>query len=412
MARSKDYLSIIVEEREKISEFIGQISSDMYEYISEATDSRFVMFYKYLTHSDLATFGKATRPNSHENNLLYYLKIEDMLKIEENTKKPFQTAHQSCIGLTETFYKKIGLPNPRSTPPYLINNYMSVKLVNSSVKYFSSEYTKKVFENLNKDVSKKKAWNFDEIDIKLNEGRFTEIPLHIAVHGLGMAESVEFHKLRHHLFKGDTFILLYEENKDYKNLFIILEKNPIFFNIIGETNAEFTAYQERVRDRLVSGFSRKENAVNTEIEEEVTRQQQSAWRKMLANEMMAYTQTPNSVFCPITYITANFETLGTLFVASHIKGFKDPNTTNEEKYDINNGLLLVSNADALFDKHLISIDENQELVFSFLLDDDIRLKTQLLLMSPIFKPILNAKRMKYLEYHYSKFKELETIRKK
>ena len=128
--------------------------------------------------------------------------------------------------------------------------------------------------------------------------------------------------------------------------------------------------------------------------------------------MMAYTQNSNSVFCPLTYITADFDTLGTLFVASHIKGFKDPNTTNEEKYDINNGLLLVSNADALFDKHLISINENQELVFSFLLDADIRLKTQLLLMSPIFKPVLNENRMKYLKYHYEKFQELEKARKK
>lgn len=415
MARNKEYVSFIIEEHEQISEFIGQISSDMHEYIAEAKDSRFIMFYKYLTHSDLATFGKAKEPNSHEKNFLYYLKTEDMLKIEENTKKPFQTAHQSCIGLTESFYAKVGLPNPREVSQYLINDYMNVKLVNSSVKYFSSEYTKQVFKKLDKNFDKmsKSHWDFEKIDINLSNDKFTEIPLHVAVHGLGMAKSEEFHKLRHHMFKGDTFILLFEENKDAKNLFIILEKNPIFFNIIGETNKEFAAYQERVRNRLVSNISRKGNAVDeSDLEDEVTRQQQSAWRKMLANEMMAYTQTPNSVFCPFTYITANFDALGTLFVASHIKGFKDPNTTNEEKYDINNGLLLVSNADALFDKHLISIDEKQELVFSFLLDEDIRLKTQLLLMSPIFKPVLNDKRMKYLAYHYSKFKELEAARKK
>lgn len=417
MARNKEYINFIIEEREQISDFIGQISSDMDEYISERKKSKFVMFYKYLTHSDLATFGKALKVNSHADNLLYYLTVDDMLKIEENTEKPFQTAKQSCISLSESFYDKIGLPNPRKVSPYLINDYMNVKIVNSSVKYFSSEYTKHIFDKLNKNIlqTKKRTWKFDKIDINLAEGKFTEILLHVAVHGIGKEESTEFHKLRHHMFKGDTFILLYEENTDAneKNLFIILEKNPIFFNIIGESNAEFTAYQERVRSRIISDISRKENAVSNEkIEEEVTRQQQSAWRKMLANEMMAYTQNPNSVFCPFTYITADFESLGTLFVASHIKSFKDPNTTNEEKYDINNGLLLVSNADALFDKHLISVNENQEIEFSFLLDADIRLKTQLLLMSPIFKPILNEKRMKYLEYHYKKFKELEEKRKK
>lgn len=77
----------------------------------------------------------------------------------------------------------------------------------------------------------------------------------------------------------------------------------------------------------------------------------------------------------------------------NIKGFSDPNTTNEEKNDVNNGLLICANANALFDKRLITINENKEIEFSFLLDDDIRLKIQLLLMQPIFKPIVNKKRM-------------------
>ena len=148
MARGNEYVSFIIEERDQISEFIGQISSDMQEYISKAKKSTFVMFYKYLTHSDLATFGKATKVNSHDDNLLYYLKSEDMKRIEESTSRPFQTAHQSCISLSEKFYSKIGLPNPREVPPYLINNYMKVKLVNSSLKYFNSNYTKQVFNKL------------------------------------------------------------------------------------------------------------------------------------------------------------------------------------------------------------------------------------------------------------------------
>lgn len=412
MAHGKEYVSFIVDDRNQISEFLGQFSSEMQQYVVEKRQSNFIMFYKYLTHSDLATFGKATKVDSHDDNLLYYITSEDMRKIEENTNRPFQTAHQSCISLSESFYSLIGLPNPRNTDPYTINDYMSVKLVNSSLKYFKSLYTKMVFDKLSKDVSGKRSWDFGKIDISLSNGKFTEITLDIAVHGIGMAKSEEFHKLRHHMFKGDTFVLLYEQDLDEKNLFIVLEKNPIFFNIIGETNTEFAAYQKRIRNKAVSDVSRKQNAVdNDDLNAEVTRQQQSAWRKMLANEMMAYTQTPNSVFCPLTYITADFESLGTLFVASHIKGFKDPNTSNEEKYDINNGLLLVANADALFDKHLISINEKQELEFSFLLDADIRLKTQLLLMSPIFKPVLNEKRMEYLKYHYNRFKELEKTRK-
>lgn len=415
MPRTKDVVNFIVDDVDKIKDFIGKISADMYDYMTCPTrqNARWVMFYKYLTHSDLATFGKATQVNSHSKNLLYYIREGDMLEIEKSTNKPFQTAHQSCIGLSVDFYEKVGLPNPRNVPQYLINDYMSVKLVNSNIQYFSSSYTKQIFEKLDKKISKlsQKSWDFDALDVELSDGTFTDIDLKVAVHGLGTAESVEFHKLRHHMFKGDTFILLCELNGSTKNMFIVLEKNPLFFSILNESNKTYMDYQKRTRDRLVAQVTAKDNALPIDsIEDEVTRQQQSAWRKMLANEMMGYSQDGNQVFCPFTYITADFDSLGALFVASHIKGFRDPNTLNEEKYDINNGLLLCANADALFDKHLISINEKKELVFSFLMDD-VKLKSQLLLLMPIFQPVLNEKRMEYLSYHYSVFQQKEQARK-
>lgn len=409
MPASKD--SFILDNKEKIEDFIDRFSSDMAKYI-RSSNNNFVLFYKYLTHSDLATFGKATKPNMHENNFLYYIQKKDMLEIEEKTKKPFQTAHQSCIGLKKEFYGKIGLPDPRDVDPYLINEYMNVYLVNDTLKYFNSHYTQLIFKELNKQIpkTKQKSWNFKNLDIHLSNNNFTPINLHVAVHGLGMEEDVEFHKLRHFMFKGDTFLLLCELASNKKNLFVLLEKNPIFFSILGVTNEAYEKYQRQTRQRLIQTVLGKENAASV-TNETVTRQQQSAWRQMLAKEMMGYTQENSQVFCPFTYITANFEDLGALFVASHIKGFSDPNTSDEEKYDINNGLLLCANADRLFDQHLISVNENKELIFSFLLDGDIVLKSKLLLLQPIFQPILNEKRMKYLEYHRNIFKELEAQRK-
>lgn len=412
----KEYVNFLLEDREKIKDFIAEISNEMYEYILKHQSSEFVLFYKYITHSDLATFGKATRVDSLDKNLLYYIKTEEMKQIEENTNKPFQTAHQSCIGLKEKFYELANLPKPRENDPYLINDYMNVLLVNNNMHYFTSEYTKKIFNRLNKTIGKGslRFWDFPNLDVNLSSGEFTSIPLHCAVHGLGMSEDIEFHKIRHHLFKGDTFIILVEKNKlTPSNMFIMFEKNPIFFSILGETNQSYEDYQKLIRKRLVNKTLAKENAVEDVLEtDEVTRQQQSAWRKMLAKEMMGYTQVDSQIFCPLTYITADFNKLGSLFVASHIKGFKDPNTTNEEKYDVNNGLLVCANADALFDKHLITINENKELIFSYLLDNDIRLKSQLLLMQPIFQPILNDKRMQYLGYHREIFYKLEKERRK
>lgn len=416
MARNED--SFLIDDYEKISDFTAKVSTNMYKYIQDHQNSRFVLFYKYLTHSDLATFGKSTKPGKLEDNLLYYLNESEMVAIEDKTSKPFQTAHQSCIGLKKEFYDKTGIPNPRDVPPYSLTEYMNVFLVNDNLEYFTSKYTKKIFAVTNKKWSNKQGtWDFENLDVKLDEGLFTPIVIHVAVHGLGTKDDINFHKLRHHMFKGDTFMLLFEQDGTDKNLFVMLEKNPVFFSLIGESNKAYEEYQKQTRERLVRMIKNKGNALPTvttnsnAIENEVTRQQQAAWRKMLANEMMGYTQENNQVFCPFTYITANFDSLGSLFVASHIKGFSDPNIRDEEKYDVNNGLLLCANADALFDKHLISIDENKQLVFSFLLDNDIRLKQQLLLLQPIFQPILNEKRMAFLKYHKEIFDKCELDRR-
>lgn len=414
MPIGKNYTSFILDEINKITNFVGQISTEMLDYIEQNSSSRFVLFYKTMTHSDLATFGKATHVNSHDKNLLYYISKEDMLEFERNTGKPFQTAHQSCIGLKTELYDLVGLPQPRETSKYLINDYMDVFVVNSNMRYFASKYTQKVFNKLNKVISpRSRSWDFNSLDVELNNEQFTPINLHVAVHGLGMEIDSDFHKIRHHLFKGDTLLLLFELNPNGNKMFLLFEKNPIFFSLIGETNTSYVKYQERIRRRLINRITSRSNAVEIEdIENEVTRQEQSVWRNMLANEMMAYTQEPRQIFCPLTYITADYDKLGSLFIASHIKGFSDPNTTNEEKYDINNGIIICANADALFDKHLITINQNKQIVFSFLLDDDIRLKSQLLLMQPIFQPILNENRMKYLAYHESVFIRKEEERKR
>lgn len=413
MPNGRNYTSFILDDKNKILNFVGQISTEMFDYIEQNIESRFVLFYKTLTHSDLATFGKATQVGSHYKNLLYYISTEDMLEFERNTGKPFQTAHQSCIGLKSSLYDMVGLPQPRETKPYLINDYMDVFLVNSNMRYFTSKYTIKVFSKLNKTISSRsKSWNFDDLDVELTEGQFTPINLHVAVHGLGMENDIDFHKIRHHLFKGDTLLLLFELNPQNNKMYLIFEKNPIFFSLIGETNLAYARYQERTRRRLVNDAIARGNVFDIEnMDEEVTRQQQAAWRNMLANEMMGYTQEPREIFCPLTYITANYDKLGSLFIASHIKAFKDPNTTNEEKYDINNGLIICANADALFDKHLITINQNKQIVFSFLLDDNIKLKSQLLLMQPIFFPILNENRMRYLAYHEAVFNRKEKERR-
>lgn len=97
--------NFIVEDRSNLVNFIAKVSTEMFDYIKNKSDSQFVLFYKYITHSDLATFGKATHTDSHHKNLLYYIDVDEMKNIEEKTKRSFQTAHQSCIGLREPLIK-------------------------------------------------------------------------------------------------------------------------------------------------------------------------------------------------------------------------------------------------------------------------------------------------------------------
>ena len=72
---------------------------------------------------------------------------------------------------------------------------------------------------------------------------------------------------------------------------------------------------------------------------------------------------------------------------------------------------MVANADALFDKHLITIDDDGEIIFSFLIDNDQKLKNNLRLTDRVFKNILTPERKKYLEYHREVFNVMELARK-
>ena len=188
----------------------------------------------------------------------------------------------------------------------------------------------------------------------------------------------------------------------------MLEKNPSFFTLIGEGNKSWEKYLEQNNKQELFELLRQDKLNAGEIEK--TRNNQNKWRTLLAEEMMGYTPNENEIFCPLTYITANYDSAGPLFRASHIKGFAECNV--DEAFDINNGIIMIANADALFDKHLITIENDGTIIFSFLLDKDFKLKQELRLTEKVFRAILNDERKGYLEYHRNVFKTKETLRRK
>ncbi|WP_235617046.1 HNH endonuclease [Lysinibacillus mangiferihumi] len=84
-----------------------------------------------------------------------------------------------------------------------------------------------------------------------------------------------------------------------------------------------------------------------------------------------------------------------VLIASHIKPWSV--STNEERLDENNGLLLCPNHDALFDKHLISFDVHGKIVISQTLDEVTRL---FLNVHDELRVELTEKQLSYMVGHY------------
>ncbi|GAA8548043.1 hypothetical protein HpBT276_03820 [Helicobacter pylori] len=416
MGNSKQKKNIYrVENFEKIQEIIIDKSQSLYDYMDKHKSSEYILYYKMLSHSDLPNFAKMKNDESLDKNLLYYLSAKEMREIEQRENRKFEVAKQSNIGMSIRFWKDLDMPVPRDSVKkrkvaggdhLKINDYAKVFLVNDVLENFHFEDILKIFEKLHKNFNPKQFNANTMLYQILNNQDFTPIELHQAVHGIGMNQDVEFNKLRHNLFKNDLLYLLIEKTQTQKNLFIMPFRNPLFFSLLGVTNSKWQIYQEQKLKRENNLITKSPTPFQ---EEKIQRQHQNKWREALAFEMMNYTTIDRSVFCPLTYIEADFDDMKTLFRASHIKGYSD--CDEEEKYDLDNGLLLIANADALFDKHFITIDENKQLKFSYLLENNHKLKSQLNLNNGIFKDILNDRRMQYLAYHRKIFEEKEQERK-
>ena len=84
-----------------------------------------------------------------------------------------------------------------------------------------------------------------------------------------------------------------------------------------------------------------------------------------------------------------------ILIASHIKPWSA--STNEERLDVNNGLLLCPNHDALFDKQLISFDMQGRIVISQTLDETARIFMN---VNEGLRVELTEKQLGYMEEHH------------
>lgn len=83
-----------------------------------------------------------------------------------------------------------------------------------------------------------------------------------------------------------------------------------------------------------------------------------------------------------------------VLIPSHIKPIIE--STENEMFDVNNGLLLSSEVGTLFEKGYFSIDSDGSILASALLSDDLHASLSRSRLNPKF---MNEKRMDYLDYH-------------
>lgn len=401
--KAKTKNSWIFEEKETIkNELINVVSEEIIEKVENSEEC--LLIKKRITYSDLTNSvkycGKTTEsiPSKYIN---LYLTLDEI--VENGIKFG---AKQSNITVDNRFFAFYGIERLKRRNGKIhkellhkhekINETVPVYFYNDYSGEFETEKTIELLTKLKKTTEKVGAVKFEKTHL---------IPIEVsqAIHGLGTKEDALFHEIRKNTFLNDAFYFLCLTSE----LIIIPKRNAKFYSVLGQISPLRAQYISLKEEKAIT-LSEKQEALNYKIstEDEIDRRFQAEWRNALAEEMMNYSSKEGMVMCPLTGIEVDFDKVGTLFRASHIKGFAD--CLDDEKYDINNGLLIVASADALFDKHLFTINEDGKIINSFYLESQLTYK--LGFTQNLFYPLLNSKRIEYLKYHKKKFEEKERER--
>jgi len=114
-------------------------------------------------------------------------------------------------------------------------------------------------------------------------------------------------------------------------------------------------FYKLLENSLESEFDKEKNVIEDSESLSLVRRGQQKYKNNLLKKW--------SFCCSVTEFNNT-----SLLIASHIKPFSKSNPI--EKYDTENGLLLIPNLDSLFDKFLISFEDNGNIIISDTLSND------------------------------------------
>lgn len=389
---------------------------------TDENDYDYLAVEKLLTFADIPTYAKYSYMSSSKEkkgayteerikdrvnkNILFYNTIDEMVSFEKKRKKEkrfFCQTKQGNIHLPKEFYTFLDKGEPytypyvRGQPRFIFDNdNYDIFLVRKALdEYFDFNKTNECIKKLRNKENFARDWK------NLEPNDYQKIDLSTGGHGIGSESDTVFHKLRGNVYARDKLLIVSRKRKDNTGkyeVYIMFFRNPKFFQILG---IGVKAYSKLLfRDDL-------------DASKEESRSGQTKWRDMLA-ELEISGKDSDIVKCPITGMEVIYPKEATILRASHIKEYakcRDEfgKVNVDEAYDVNNGLLVTADADALFDKHMITINpENGDIVYSKLISTD--LKKQLDFNAKVDKSLLIASRLPYLQYHYDVFNNLESKR--
>jgi len=411
--------TIILSVKEDVLDEIEMLGVDELADIinKSAPDTEFLLIERLIVFADVLGSGKycdySTKKKDAENayskkelekraakNYLFYKTSKEIVEYEKKNKAAkifFNQTKQTNIHMPLDFYNFIGRKYSRVEKDYDINSgNVHCYIVNSTIREtFSKSKTDDTFEKLGREKRGK--------EIPLNEDLFTEISLHVKALGIGTKDDDLFYNhIRANVFATDKICILLVKKTNEINIYISFFRNPMFYKL---NNMMMNAY-------LLKAFEK----VTKEKEPEESRKGQAKWRNELAQLAIAQGDGDvDYVTCPFTLIEVKYPSKeATLLRASHIKAYskckrKDDTIDIAEAYDPDNGFLVTANIDALFDKHLITVDKDTgKIIWSKAVSKELQ-KAMNLPNDKIEKKYFESKK-KYLAVHNAEFEKLENDR--
>lgn len=442
MARTTNYTKV-TNDRE-VKSYVYYNSKNLYKKIE--FKNNLILYRKYLTHSDIVTVGKSNKKNQLDLDkyILYYDSIDELKNVIK-----LSIGQQSSINLPKQFYPEVGIYDKDLTKPYRgeITREFNCFIPNDIKKNFNVNDFKIVVKRLGKKIYDEKVLNQIEDNYfnKANEEDFYKISkLTVTKHGIGTSDDLGFHNLRKILFKGDVVnFLIIQESKE---LYILPERNEKYFLVLSNYKTKyvdmplFSEYKKAYKQKFVNYLNQLEelellensNSCSEVLENELQymcnlrskiknyeannnfpqyRWYQDKWKEVLIKSLALQLKDNSILRCAISGVTAKNKKLSYLFIASHIKDYSICVSEGnwEEAFDPNNGILLISNVDKLFDQHDITINRFTGKIKHGDIVKDIISYKKILPNNVIGLFYFNENRKQFLRYHNDKFIEKHGI---